>query len=131
MAKWSVCTDSSGTKMYINLDNVLYLIRDPGDDLTTVAMVGEQRRRVREEPDSVAIAGVDVGQCESVSVGAPCGRPVSARPWKGPGNGVMSWEPPSKLPPSPPPANGVGLLRPWLSLTLPLLTVRPIARSAK
>ena len=62
MAKWSVCTDSSGTKMYINLDNVLYLIRDPGDDLTTVAMVGEQRRRVREEPDSVAIAGIDVGQ---------------------------------------------------------------------
>ena len=62
MATLSVCTDRNGNKVYINLDNVLYLVRYPDYETTNVIMVGEAEQYVREEPDSIAIAGVDVGQ---------------------------------------------------------------------
>ena len=60
MATWSVCTDDSGIKVYINLDNVLYLARYPGHESTTVMMVGGTKEHVQEEPDAIAIAGEDL-----------------------------------------------------------------------
>jgi putative transposase len=51
MATWSVCTNRNGNKVYINLDNVLYLIRYPDDETTTVMMVGETQEFVQEEPE--------------------------------------------------------------------------------
>ena len=62
MATWSVCTARAGEKVYINLDNVLYLIRDPEDEATEVMMVCGTKKFVKEGPDAVAIAGEDVGQ---------------------------------------------------------------------
>lgn len=62
MPTWSVCTDAQGNKVYINLNNVLFLIRYPDYETTKVVMVGDAEEFVREEPDSIAIAGVDVGQ---------------------------------------------------------------------
>ena len=61
MATWSVCTDEAGNKVYINLDNILYLARYPGHDSTTVMMVGGKKEHVQEEPDAIAIAGETVG----------------------------------------------------------------------
>jgi hypothetical protein len=60
MATWSVSTDDAGNKIYINLDNVLYLARYPGHDSTTVMMVGGKKEHVQEEPDAIAIAGETV-----------------------------------------------------------------------
>ena len=62
MATWSVCTDDAGNKVYINLDTVLYLARDPGHESTMVIMVGGMKEHVQEEPDAIAIAGEDVDQ---------------------------------------------------------------------